>query len=135
MTKRILETLSDEQISVADAIHKIALDVLEVDLEKEQVDKVASQIGISDLIALDAAHANRDVRVVQDLFGRIITMEYSMGRNVTSAASARKYSGGVSDRPVAPADSVNSDDDQEQDADKEMLDKTLTKIIHNAGIK
>ena len=77
--------------TIQDAIKNMVNKLFNVELDDDKVDKMSHNISLSDLLALDTAYSNDDVKSVQDILGPLPQLEYNMGASnqTTSAASSR----------------------------------------------
>lgn len=89
---KLLENMEELGGSIHEAIKQMVIELFNKELDDEVVDRITSGLGLSDMIALDAAYTNGDRATVKSILGTDIQLEYSMGGrgDIQSAASTRQ---------------------------------------------
>lgn len=87
----IFEKSEKENKSIIDSIHEILTDRLNINIDKDDLSEIISEMGLSDYIELNKAIENKDLDYIKQMFGEETFLEYSMqGRtNLKSKASTR----------------------------------------------
>jgi|SRR6056297_143904 len=97
---KLLEDIKDLGDDVHAAIHAMIVEMFREDLDEDVIDEIVSNLGLSDLLALDRAYTEGDQEAVRKIIGPLPQLEYSMGRQASSMASNRPQPGRV-EKPQA----------------------------------
>lgn len=87
----IFEKSEKENKSLIDSIHEVLVDKLNIDIDKDDLSEIISEMGLFDYIELNKAIDDKNIDYIRQLFGDENVFEYSMqGRtNLKSKASSR----------------------------------------------
>jgi hypothetical protein len=154
---RLLEGLEKYGHQIHLALSAMMKDMFNMDLTDDKAREIIDTLALSDMLKLDTAIDDNDTATIMDMLGKYIDItEYSLpgrGGNLTSQASSRptssKNPGTTSTtqmtKPVAGgnktatggSDEIDTDTQDQQDAEKEIADKQkeLDDLKKKAGIK
>jgi hypothetical protein len=145
----LFENIKELGSNMSTAIKNLADEMLGKELSNSEVTAIVDRLKLSDLLLLDTAYTANDREKVAQILNIEELSEYSMGRNVSSAAASRpgttrkeapgsaptpsatgnatqtnrSYSSGASNK-TAPA-AVGQNQDQDEDDEIEETSSTL----------
>jgi HAMP domain-containing protein len=97
---KLLEDIKELGDDIHAAIHAMIAEMFREDLDEDVIDEIVSNLGLTDLLALDRAYTEGDQEAVRKIIGPLPQLEYSMGRQASSMASNRPKPGRV-EKPQA----------------------------------
>lgn len=158
---KLFETIEKFGNSMNDAVKHIVDELFSIDLSDDDVSEIIDNMKLSDMLVLDSAYTTGDKKTIAKLLN-LDLVEYSMGRQATSAASSRPKPADIEKKTAPPSQQANQDtttttrnyssgahnavttkniDDEDESPDsqpeelEENFDSVIKSIQKNAGLR